>query len=922
MREKKKTAIIACGVMEWNLRRVMTRLPEREFVLRVMPAQLHQNPLKLRELLQNEINDLSARGDLCGITLAYGVCGRGTMGLRAESVPLVLPRAQDCIGLFLGSHQRYQEQFEAHPGTRYLTQGWYEKTHRHRDDATQNYQSKRNESLYSVTHDELAKQYGEDNADFICTFRESWKHNYDRAAYIQFDGEKMPPPGRLVTEGLAESLNWEHTVLEGDESLLFAMLNGDWSDPRLLVIPPGNKTVPAPGADVVGYASSADSAVDNVLQRYEDRSSDTPPKREGLGLGIDTGGTFTDSVIFDFSEDKVVASAKAPTTHGDLLAGIRGVLAKLPADKLRNVSRVGLSTTLATNAFVEHKGRPVALLAMSPFHLSTDDLPFTFVHHIAGALDMEGIEQEALDPGEIVRCACEAREAGCEAVAISGFASVINPVHEQAVAALVLEETGMHAVCGHELTSRLNFKDRAVTAAMNARLIPMIEELIDAVDDALAEVGLENARVMLVKGDGSQILAEAARKVPVETVLSGPAASVVGAARIFGNRDAIVADMGGTTLDVAELRGGSPVLSETGSRIADFQTSVRAMALQTIGLGGDSEINLAGWPKVRIGPRRVIPLCRLAERFPNAVDDYTDTLAEIVCHDVNAADIVALAPGVDPGDNRLLLHLATGPQPLALLARKLNRAQPRHIPWEEHETAGRLVRYGLTLTDVLHVQGKLDLFDRRPSDKLVSCWAMLLETDPATIIADILHEFRRMVCQTVLRVSLPEACPREGNEELFGWLTQHLTADDQEPDRTTFTMRLPFPLIGVGAPAGALFPCLAEIFGQEILVSEHSPVANAIGAIAGDVLLREQAVIRLPDSGAFLCSWRGGTHRAATLEEALETCESALEKLLRKEAAANEIPYTAPRFNAVNQQARCRDGTLFLGLTLHAELRG
>ena len=914
-----RIAVIACGVLEWNIERLRQSHPDLNLQVIVLPAQLHNNPHRLRELVQERIDALNEQDDLRGIVIGYGVCGRGTIGLQARRIPLILPRVQDCIGAFLGSHSRHMEQFGKHPGTRYLTRGWYDKTvaTQPRDD----YHTARNEELYGTTFEDLKTRYGEDNARFICNFRDSWKRNYRRSAYIAFEGEKENTPGRQASRALADELEWDHEILAGDESLILAMLSGAWNDPRLLVVPPGNKTVSAPGEQVFGFSAGIDDHVEDIVSRYRRQKHRPAPERSGIGLGIDTGGTYTDAVIFDFSADRVLAEAKAVTTHDDLIIGIRNVLRKLPEADLARVERVGLSTTLATNAFVENKGRPVGLLLMSSFGVDHQELPYRFVRHVKGGMTIDGRETEGVDEDEVRRCAAEAKALGCQALAISGFGSVINPVHEQHVARIALEETGLHAVCGHELTSELNFMERATTAAMNAKLVPLIEALIDAVTDALAAYGLQDVRIMLVKGDGSQLLADVARAIPVETVLSGPAASVVGAAKLFSGTDAIVADMGGTTLDVALLRNGTPKLSARGARIAHFRTSVRAMEAQTIGLGGDSEIDLSDWPAVRIGPRRIIPICRLAETQPEYAAGFGEALQDAVSRCRQATDVVALAPNTDPAEDRLLGHLAAGPLLLSTLARRVNRPSPDYLPWHALESRGAIRRYGLTLTDILHVRGTFHAFDGHLSMRLVEHWCVLLEQERDEIVERILHEFRRLSIDTLLQIALPTDGPWSEEGRLRHWLTSRM-AEKKQDDEVILRPDFRLPVIAVGAPAAALFPALEQHIGNKILVSKHAPVANALGAIAGDVMLRETATVRIRDDGAFVCSWRGGSHRAADLPEALQVCEDALQAILRRDAAANRIPFTEPRFELTTQEAETRDGPLFMGVTLQAEIKG
>ncbi|MCF7854145.1 MAG: DUF1638 domain-containing protein [Candidatus Pacebacteria bacterium] len=919
-----KLAVVGCGVLEWNVHRVKRHFTNLTLIERFLPAQLHNNPRRLRTLLQETIDQLDNESGLDGICLAFGVCGRGTIGLQSRSVPLIIPRTQDCIGICLGSHARYMEEFQRHPGTKYMTHGWYEKTVA--EQPKESHMSSRDKSLYGTSLESLRERYGEDNAEFICTFRESWKRNYRRAAYIHFPGEQPSPPGEQITEGTAQLLDWEHQRLQGDESLLEAMLRGDWADPRLLLVPPHSKTVTAPGAAVIGFSATFDSGVEQLLAKYARQKQVREVQRSGIGLGIDTGGTFTDAVIYDFSTEKILAFTKAPTTHGNLIQGILNALDALPADDLANVKRVGISTTLATNAFIEKKGRPVALLLMSPVDIHLDTLPFRYVRRVRGAMSMEGMETCPVDYTDVKKAATEAQQAGCEAFAISGFGSVINPEHELAVANMAFDCTGLPAVCGHELTSHLNFIERATTAAMNAKLIPLIESLLEAVEDALRQAGLEHAEIMVVKGDGSQMLDRVARHFPVETVLSGPAASVVGAARLFSEDAAVVADMGGTTTDVACLHNGIPTLADSGSRIGDFQTSVRGMAIRTIGLGGDSEIDLSQWPRVRIGPRRVIPICRLSESYPQQISRLDALLQTIIPRESNVLDVVALTGQPEP-EHKLLKHLSEGPLFMLELAEAMERPSPAFIPWQDLETEGRIQRYGFTLTDVLHIEERYCDFDRHAALRLLDCWALLLDADPDHIVKAIHREFRRMICDEILAAVLPEDCPWEKEEthnSLRYWLAQHLadTNEHMPPTGVRLTAKLDAPIIPVGAPTPALFPQLEAVLGQSIKTSPYTGVANAFGAIAGDVLLQETARIRVTEDGALLCTWRGENTRAASLQEALEVCEEGLISRIKENAAANRIPYAPPRISAIPHEAETKDGKLFLGVTLTAELRG
>ena len=263
-----------------------------------------------------------------------------------------------------------------------------------------------------------------------------------------------------------------------------------------------------------------------------------------LFLGFDTGGTYTDAVIFDPGASQVLAAAKSLTTKHDLAIGLRKAMELVLPAANREISLVSLSTTLATNALVEGQGSPICLLLIGYDQgslkradlgraLGTDPVVF-----IAGGHNATGDEQTPLD-----RAALEAavREHGAKVAsfAVSSFFSVRNPAHELAARELIGEITGLPVTCGHELTSKLDAPRRALTTALNARLIPQLQHLIRAVEGLMREKGIA-APLMVVKGDGSLVSAEFALNRPVETILSGPAASVVGARHLSGEGDVLV----------------------------------------------------------------------------------------------------------------------------------------------------------------------------------------------------------------------------------------------------------------------------------------------------------------------------------------------------------------------------------------------
>src|ERR1700675_3061989 len=354
----------------------------------------------------------------------------------------------------------------------------------------------------------------------------------------------------------------------------------------------------------------------------------TPPmsainSTQGLWLGLDTGGTFTDAVLL--ADGRVIATAKALTTPWNLANGIaqaiRAVLELLPAGASRqDVSLVSVSTTLATNAVVENRFSPVCTLLIgfddAMVERSGLQRPGTggSVVRVRGGHTATGEESSALDEAAVTRAVAE-QEARVEAFAVAANFSVRNPAPELRARKLIRAIRPTPVTCAHELSSKLDAPRRALTAALNARLTPQIRHLIEALSRVLAEE-LIDAPLMIVKGDGSLMKAEIAIEYPVETILSGPAASVVGAGFLTGLADFVVSDMGGTTTDIAVVSGGRTVISDEGALVGVWRTMVEAVDVRTSGLGGDSETRFDRQLRVRVGPRKVMPLSLMAYTFP------------------------------------------------------------------------------------------------------------------------------------------------------------------------------------------------------------------------------------------------------------------------------------------------------------------
>ncbi|HDS74121.1 MAG TPA: hydantoinase/oxoprolinase family protein, partial [Firmicutes bacterium] len=300
-----------------------------------------------------------------------------------------------------------------------------------------------------------------------------------------------------------------------------------------------------------------------------------------IALGLDAGGTYTDAVLYDLDTNTLLASAKAPTTPPDYVRGVAEAVDALPLEIRATAEFVALSTTLATNAIVEHRHAPAGLVLIGYDEYESRSVNWNLKRRVSGRHSIRGEETEPLDEAGLRAAVVDLLNEGVAGIAISGVMSTRNPDHELRALDVTASMCDLPIVAGHRVAGVLNAIVRAETAALNAGLIPIIHRFIDAVESVLASHGVANAPVFMVTGDGSLMSSTAARVRPVETILSGPACSALGAARLSGVGDAVVADIGGTTTDIAVLEGGTPRMSAGGVSVGSWRAGVRSAQVLT-----------------------------------------------------------------------------------------------------------------------------------------------------------------------------------------------------------------------------------------------------------------------------------------------------------------------------------------------------
>lgn len=658
-----------------------------------------------------------------------------------------------------------------------------------------------------------------------------------------------------------------------------------------------------------------------------------------LLLGVDTGGTYTDAVLIR-DEREVVASAKALTTRHDLAIGIGKAVAAVLEESGAAPGEVGLaslSTTLATNALVEGQGGRVGLVYIGfreadlVGHGLSEALGGDPALVLAGGHSHAGSEAVPLDMAALEAWLAEDR--GVSAYAVAAQFATRNPAHELAAAERIREMTGRPVSCSHHLSARLNGPKRALTAVLNARLIGMIARLIEKAEATLAVQGIA-APLMVVRGDGALISAAQARERPIETILSGPAASIVGARWMTGADFALVSDIGGTTTDVAVLREGRPAIDPAGARVGPWRTMVEAVAMRTTGLGGDSEVHvieegLAGG--LRLGPRRVVPVSLIATEAPGVVHDALeeqlrrDTPGE---HDGRFVRGVAgvEAGGLAPKDAALLERIGERVQPVAaVLKSRMEVAGLKRLV-----TRGLVQVAGVTPSDASHVLGRLGAWDADAARKALALIGRR-RTGSGNRIGPEPEQMARMIIgQLTHQTSLALLETAFAEEEVDFGLPADVLAAHVLMQRGLAGHRglvrletgLDVAVVGLGASAPSYYPAVGERLGCEMILPEHAGVANAIGAVVGRVTIRRSGVVTAPSEGRFRVHFESGPEDFVDETAALSAMEDALRKEARRAAmaaGAEDIQLTCHR-EVKRAQADARE--VFLEATLTAEASG
>ena len=622
-----------------------------------------------------------------------------------------------------------------------------------------------------------------------------------------------------------------------------------------------------------------------------------------IGIGIDTGGTCTDAVVYDTENHSVLSSAKTLTTKQDLKFGILKALRGLDPEAAKKASYISLSTTLATNACVENKGGRAKLIMIGVNPKAVDRMQGVYglpkseeIYFLSGNPEEKDPELKVPPWKKFIGDLDKFK--GYDSVAIVQINPKYNAGEYELTAEKILKEhLGLSCVRGYDLYQGINVQKRGATALLNARLLPVMDNFFDAIEESLGEMGIDLPMV-IVKSDGSVMSRDYARKRPVETLLCGPAASVIGAMELAKAEDAMIIDMGGTTSDIALMQNGKTVSSLSGIRIGNWATMVKGISIDTFALGGDSGIKYKNGI-LYLDERRVIPLCILADSYPEVSAELRALITRRQCYSYPAHEFFVLANKPEdmgayfPKERALIEALEAGPLSFESAAAAAG-VSPFVFRMQRLENEGIVMRSGVTPTDIMHLRGDYTDFSAEASRLGVTYLQMAAGLEETEEVCDRVYNMvRSKLYGNLVRILMKHEVGKELDEEeeanLYK-LTQLIYKTRQTNNKfINAGMQTNSVLIGVGGPTGIFLDEVANLLDTEAVIPENGKVANAIGAAAGSVScsceVRIEPNMNRQLGAEFCLMGPDGFIGFNDYDEALESAKIQVESAVREKAA-------------------------------------
>lgn len=332
-------------------------------------------------------------------------------------------------------------------------------------------------------------------------------------------------------------------------------------------------------------------------------------------IGLDVGGTNVDVVAIEKGE--IVASEKIPIEREYLSENIFDALRKV-IKKNNDIERITISTTHCTNAIVEGNVQSVAMILEPGPGICPSEYFDVDYCRISGYIDHRGTEIAPITEEDINKVRKYVKD--YEYIGIAGKFSVRNPSHENYIKDNLIGNF-KHITLGHELSGTLNFPRRVNSTYLNSCVHKIYKHFVDSLKSALKEMGI-SCPVYVLKADGGTMDLEASVRFPLNTILSGPSASIMGVLALTDmDEDAVSLDIGGTTTDISFFIDGVPVYEPNGIEIGGYKTVVKALYSRSIGIGGDSTVRLKDG-RLFVGPQRLDKAMALGGKYPTPTDAF------------------------------------------------------------------------------------------------------------------------------------------------------------------------------------------------------------------------------------------------------------------------------------------------------------
>lgn len=595
-----------------------------------------------------------------------------------------------------------------------------------------------------------------------------------------------------------------------------------------------------------------------------------------IGIGIDTGGTYTDAVIYDMTTREVLSYGKSLTTKAQLEIGIDRALGLLDQNLIPKAELLALSTTLATNACLEDKGSRARLLmiGMNPdkmLNLNKVYASYGF-HDLDQLIFIDGKPEhmfsEPKEPDwDMVREKAPEWFANCPAAGVCQIYPNADGGKLEKGAKQVLTDAipNLSVTTAHKLFDEVDPLKRGAGTLLNARLVPLVKDFMKAVKAVMEKRKLD-VPIAIVRSDGSLMTERMAKVYPVETLLCGPAASVIGGSTIADTRDALIVDMGGTTTDVAMVRNGRPVAAKKGVSIGKWKTTVQGLYVDTFLLGGDSAIRHEK-DQLFLDGERVIPISLLQESYPEVVDKLQEIIDK---HEISLRHTrmihelfvlqksIKASDGYTEEEQKLCAVLEEhGPLNVEALA-ELSGTEIYYLRPERLLEEGILIKSGLTPTDMMVLRGDFERYPREAALLALKIFSASVKESPEEIPEKVYDLVQRKLYCNLARILLDQKYPNRnrsgqeaGVEQLIEWAYED-SIREAPSEWSTTSIRCELPIVGVGAPIHVFLPKVAELLGTKAIIKEHSPVANALGAIASQIVTTVQVRAKAEYEGSTL----------------------------------------------------------------------